>query len=69
MSFDIKFIRLDRTHVELARQAPPFLRCFWSRLINLISKDIKMVISVYVFLSVFLAGYDNGQFWMKHIQL
>ena len=39
VSFDIKFIRLDKKHIRLARQALPFLRCFWSRLINFISKD------------------------------
>ena len=41
------FIRLDQKHVELARQASPFLRCFWSRLINLISKDTNIVFSIY----------------------
>ena len=46
MSFNIKFIRLDQKHVGLARQASPFLRCFWSRLINLISKDTNMVFSI-----------------------
>ena len=43
MSFDIKFIRLDQRHIM---QALPFLHCFWSRLINLISKDTNMVFSV-----------------------
>ena len=44
--FDIKFIRLDQEHVGLARQASPFLRCFWTRLIKLILKDTDMVFSI-----------------------
>ena len=46
MSFDIKFNRLDQKHVGLARQASPFLHCFWSRLINVISKGTDMVFSI-----------------------
>ena len=46
MSFDIKSIRLDQKHIGLARQASPFLRCFWSRLVNLISKDTDMAVSI-----------------------
>ena len=42
--FDNKFIRLDQKHVGLARQASPLLRCFWSRLINLISKETRQEI-------------------------
>ena len=45
MSFDIKFIRLDQKHIILAQQISPFLHCFWSHLINLISKDSNMVFS------------------------
>ena len=52
MSFDIKFIRLDQKHVGLARQASPFLHCFWSRLINSVSKDTNMVFSMYEFFIV-----------------
>ena len=32
---------------RLARQASPFLLCFWSRLINLISKDTTTVFSIF----------------------
>ena len=46
--FDIKFIRLDQKHVGLDRQASPFLRWSWSRLINLISEGTKMVFSIYL---------------------
>ena len=40
MSYDIKFIRLDQKHVGLARQASPFLRSLWFRLINLKPKTL-----------------------------
>ena len=43
MSFYIKFIRLDkkqRRNGEACRASPT---CFWSSLINLISKDTNMV--------------------------
>ena len=43
VSFDIKFIRLDqkqRRNGEACRASPT---CFWSSLINLISKDTYVV--------------------------
>ena len=43
----MKFIRLNKKNVGLARQASPFIRCFWSRLINLTSEDTDVVVSVY----------------------
>ena len=43
VSFNIKLIGLDQKHAGLARQASPFLRCFWSCLIKLVSKDTHMV--------------------------
>ena len=48
MSFDIKFIRLHQKHVGLVRLALPLLhvRCFWYRLMNVISKDTNMVCSI-----------------------
>ena len=46
LSFDNKFIRLDEKHVGLARQASPFLRCFWFHLTNLISKETNLVFSI-----------------------
>ena len=48
MPFDIKFIRLDQKHVGLARLTLPLLHYFWSRLLNLISKDTNMIFSIYV---------------------
>ena len=47
VSFDTKFIRPDQKHVGLARQALPFLRCFWSQLINLIPKDTNTLYSMF----------------------
>ena len=47
MSLEIKCIRPDQKLVGLARQVSPILRCFLSRLINLISKDTNMVFSIY----------------------
>ena len=49
MSFDTKFIRLNQNHFGLARQASPFLLCFWFHLINLISKVTSMVFSKYTY--------------------
>ena len=46
VSSDIKFIRLNQKPIGPTRQALPFLRCFWYRLINLISKDTNMVFSM-----------------------
>ena len=46
-TFDIKFIRLDLKQVGVARQAFRFLGYFWSRLINMLSKDTSMVLSIY----------------------
>ena len=37
-------IRLDQKHVGLAQQASPFLGCFWSCLINLISKGTTIMV-------------------------
>ena len=34
-------------HVGLARQVLSFLLCFWSRLINLITKDTNTILSIY----------------------
>ena len=42
MSFDMKFIRLDKKTRSLA-----ILTCFLKRLINFISKDLNMVFSIY----------------------
>ena len=43
MSFDMDFIGLDQKHTRLAWKASPFLSCFCSYLINLISEDTNMV--------------------------
>ena len=48
VSFDIKFIRLKQKNVRLVQQAPPFLHCFWSCSIYLISKDTNMVFFISV---------------------
>ena len=46
-SFGVKFIRLDlKKYVGMARQASPFLRCFWSRLINFKSKETNVAFSI-----------------------
>ena len=37
---------LDQIHVGMAGQASSFQYCFWSSLINLISKDTNMVFSI-----------------------
>ena len=42
---DVAF-RNDQKHALLARQASPYLHCFWSRLINSISKDTNMVFCI-----------------------
>ena len=46
VSFDIKFIGLDQKHVELARQASPFLR-FSGLTDKLDIKDTYMVFAIY----------------------
>ena len=44
VSFDVYQARPETR--RMARQASPFLPCFWSRLINLISKDTNVVFSI-----------------------
>ena len=46
VSLLFKFNRLDQKLVGLAWQASPLLLCFWLCLINLISKDTNMLISI-----------------------
>ena len=47
LSFDIKFIRRDQTQRANGEACRASSTCFWSSLINLISKDTYMVFSIY----------------------
>ena len=53
VSFDIKFIRQDqeqRRNGEACRASPT---CFWSSLINLISKDTNIVFNLSCIIRIF----------------
>ena len=56
VSCDNEFIRLDQPRIRAppTRQASPFLRRFWPRLINLISKDM-IVKSIYWHLRIIVS--------------
>ena len=47
LSITVFSYQIYQARPETRRQASPFLRCFWSRLIILISKDTYMVLYIY----------------------